>query len=71
MEVRSKGLKYRKKQFYNNLATVLQEIHLMKRQTNGERSKALKQRKVQFYYNLATVLQEKRLITRETNGSKK
>ena len=37
MELRSKALKWRKEQFYNNLATVLQEIHLMKRQTNGRK----------------------------------
>ena len=35
MEERSEALKQGKEQFYNNLATVLQEIELMKRETNG------------------------------------
>ena len=42
MEERSKALKQGKEQFYNNLATVLQEKDLMRRETNGKRSKALK-----------------------------
>ena len=37
MEERSKALKQRKEQCYNNLATVLQEIDLMKRETNGRK----------------------------------
>ena len=35
MEERSKALNQRKEQFYNNLATVLQKIDLMRRETNG------------------------------------
>ena len=35
MEERSKALKQRKEQFYNTLATVLQEMELMRRETNG------------------------------------
>ena len=35
MEERSKALKQRKEQFYYNLATVLQEIDLIRRETNG------------------------------------
>ena len=35
MEERSKALKQGKEQFYNNLSTVLQEKHLMRRETNG------------------------------------
>ena len=35
MEERSKALKQGKEQLYNNLATVLQEIHLMRREING------------------------------------
>ena len=35
MEEISKALNQSKEQFYNNLATVLQEIDLMKRETNG------------------------------------
>ena len=42
MEVRSKALKQGKEISYNNLATVLQEKHLMIRETNGKRSKAFK-----------------------------
>ena len=34
MEERSKALKQRKRQFDNNLATVLQEKHLMRREVN-------------------------------------
>ena len=37
MEERSKALKLRKEQFYNNFATVLQEKVLMRRETNGRR----------------------------------
>ena len=37
MEKRSKALKQGKEQFYNNLATVLQEKHLMRRETNGKK----------------------------------
>ena len=37
MEERSKALKQGKEQFYNNLATVLQEKHLMRRETNGRK----------------------------------
>ena len=35
MEARSKALKQRKEQLYNNLSTVQQEKHLMRRETNG------------------------------------
>ena len=37
MEERSISLQQGERQFYNNLATVLQEIDLMKRQTNGSK----------------------------------
>ena len=37
MEERKKALKQEKELFYNNLATVLQEKHLMKRETNGSK----------------------------------
>ena len=37
MEERSKALKQGKEQFYNNIATVLQEIDLMTRETNGRK----------------------------------
>ena len=37
MEERTKALNQRKEQLYNNLATVLQEIDLMKRETNGRK----------------------------------
>ena len=36
-EERSKALKQGKEKFYNNLATVLQEKHLMRRETNGRK----------------------------------
>ena len=42
MVAKSKALKQGKEKFYNNLATVLQEKHLMRRETNGKRSKAFK-----------------------------
>ena len=70
MEERIKALKQRNEQFYNKLATVLQRIDLLRRETNGRRSKALKQRNEQFYNKLVTVLQEKVLMRRETNGRK-
>ena len=35
MEERSKALKLGKQQLYNNLATFLEEKHLMRRETNG------------------------------------
>ena len=35
MEEGSKALKHGKELFYNNLATELQEKHLMRRETNG------------------------------------
>ena len=35
MEERSKALRKGERQFYNNLATVLQEKRLMRRETNG------------------------------------
>ena len=60
MEERIKALKQGKEQFYFNLATVLQYIHLMRREEIGRKSKALKQWKEQCYNNLATVLQENR-----------
>ena len=71
MEEGSKALKQGKEQFYNNLATVLQYIDLMRREEIGRKSKALKQWKEQCYNNLATVLQEIDLMLRETNGRKK
>ena len=37
IEERSKALKLRKEQFYNNFATVLQEKDLMRRETNGRK----------------------------------
>ena len=37
MEERSKALKQGKEQFYNNIATVQQEIDLIRRETNGRR----------------------------------
>ena len=36
-EERSKAIKHGKELFYNNLATVLQEKDLMRRETNGGR----------------------------------
>ena len=71
MEERREALKQGKEQFYNNLATVLQEIDLRRRETMEEISKALNQRKQQFYNNLATVLQKIDLMRRVTNGRKK
>ena len=41
MEERSKALK-RKEQFYNNFATVLQEIDLMRRELNGRKKYSFK-----------------------------
>ena len=37
MELRSKALKWRKEQFYNNVATVLQEIEIIRRETDGRK----------------------------------
>ena len=37
MEERSKALNQGKEEFYNIIATVLQEIELMRRETNGRR----------------------------------
>ena len=37
MEKRSKALKQGNEQFYYNLSTVLQEIDLMRRETNGRK----------------------------------
>ena len=37
MEEGSKALKQGKEQFYNNIATVLQEIDLIRRETNGRK----------------------------------
>ena len=37
MEERSKALKQRKAQYYNNSDTLLQEKDLMRRETNGRR----------------------------------
>ena len=37
MEERSISLQQGERQFYNNLATVLQGIYFMKRQTNGRK----------------------------------
>ena len=71
MEERSKALKLRKEQFYNNLLTVLQGIDVLRRETNGRRSKALKLGREQFYNDLVTVEQGKDRRRRETNGTKK
>ena len=71
MEERSKALKLRKEQFYNNLVTVLQGIDVLRRETNGRRSKALKLGREQFYNDLVTVEQGKDRRRRETNGTKK
>ena len=38
MEEGSKALKLRKKQFYSQLVTIIQEIDLMRRETNGRKS---------------------------------
>ena len=38
MEERSKALNQSKEQFYNNLATVLQEIDFMRRESNGRKN---------------------------------
>ena len=37
MEERSKALKQGKGQLYNNLGTVLEEKHLIRRETNGRK----------------------------------
>ena len=37
MEERSKALKQQKEPLFKNLATVLQEKHLMRRETNGRK----------------------------------
>ena len=37
MEEGSQALKLGREQFYNNLATFLQEIDLMRRETNGRK----------------------------------
>ena len=71
MEERSKALKLRKEQFYNNLVTVLQGIDVLRRETNGRRSKALKLGREQFYNDLVTVEQGKDRRRRETNGTTK
>ena len=42
MEEISKALNQRKQQFYNNLATVLQKIDLMRRVTNGRKKRSFK-----------------------------
>ena len=42
MEERSKALKLRKEQFYNNFATVLQEIDPMRRELNGRKKYSFK-----------------------------
>ena len=42
MEERSKAIKLRKEQFYNNFATVLQEIDLMRRELNGRKKYSFK-----------------------------
>ena len=42
MEERSKALKLGKKQFYNKLVTVIQEIDLMRRETNGRKKESFK-----------------------------
>ena len=44
MEERSKALKQRKEEFYYILATVLQEIDLMRRETNGNKEVNLQSR---------------------------
>ena len=70
MEEGSKALKLGREQSYNNLATVLQEKDLMRREQMEERSKALMQGKEEFYNIIATVLQEIDLMRSETNGRK-
>ena len=35
--IKKKSFKLRKEQFYNNLATVLQEIEIIRRETNGRK----------------------------------
>ena len=52
---------------YNNLATVLQEKDLMRRETNGRKKKGFKAGKKQFINNFVPVLQEIYLMRRETN----
>ena len=42
MEERSKALKLRKEQFYNNFATFLQEIDLIRRELNGRKKYSFK-----------------------------
>ena len=42
MEERIKALKQRNEQFYNNFATVLQEIDLMRRELNGRKKYSFK-----------------------------
>ena len=42
MEERSIALKQGKEQFYNNFATVLQEIDLMRRELNGRKKYSFK-----------------------------
>ena len=42
MGERSKALKQGKEQFYINLATILQEIDLMRRETNGRKNESFK-----------------------------
>ena len=55
----------------NSLATVIQEKHLIRRETNGRNKLSFKAVKLKLYNNLETVLQEKDLMRRETNGRKK
>ena len=42
MEERSKASKQRKEQFYNNIVTVQQEIHLLRRESDGTKKKSFK-----------------------------
>ena len=42
LEVRSKALKQGEEQLYNNLATLLQEIHLLRRESDGTKKKSFK-----------------------------
>ena len=48
----SKVLKQGKEQLYNNLATVLQEIDLMRRETNGRMKQSFKAEERTIYNNL-------------------
>ena len=67
MEERSKALKHRKEQFYNDLVTVQQGKDLMRLEANGRKKKSFKAGKEQYIINFVPVLQEIYLMRRETN----